>query len=82
MGSSSFVPKSKRAAEPVKAAEEFPTLGDAGKDAKKAPAKGGAAAKKEAEKKKEDEDPCHGKQKEFFIYEMDPMRNVCICSVD
>jgi len=29
--------------------------------------------------KKEPEDPCYGKLKEFFIYEIDPIRNVSIC---
>jgi hypothetical protein len=27
-----------------------------------------------------DEDPCKGKKKEFFIYDLDPVRNVCICT--
>jgi len=29
--------------------------------------------------KKEPEDPTYGKNKEFFIYEYDEPRNVCIC---
>ena len=29
--------------------------------------------------KKEPEDPTYGKDKEFFIYEFDENRNVCIC---
>ena len=37
---------------------------------------------KQATKKKEDEDPCHGKPKEFFIYDFDPVRNVCICKAE
>ena len=27
-------------------------------------------------------DPCFGKPKEFFVYEMDLKRNVCICTAD
>ena len=63
--SSAFVPKSKQAAAP---SNDFPTLG-------------GDVGKQQPKKleKKEPEDPCHGKPKEFFIYEMNPVRNVCIC---
>ena len=31
---------------------------------------------------KEAEDPCFGKEKEFFIYEFDARRNVCICTTE
>lgn len=60
-----FVPKSKQAAAP---STDFPTLG-------------GEVGKQQPKKleKKEPEDPCHGKPKEFFIYEINPVRNVCIC---
>jgi hypothetical protein len=34
--------------------------------------------------KKTDEnaDPCHGKHKEFFIYEYDNRSNICICKAE
>jgi len=38
--------------------------------------------KKEQPGKKEEEDPCYGKEKEFFIYEFDQIRNVCVCTPD
>jgi Elongation factor Tu GTP binding domain len=69
-GSSSFVPKSKQAAQPVASNESFPALG------------GEAPKKTAAPAKKEPEDPCFGKQKEFFIYEYDPASNICICSTE
>lgn len=64
-GSSAFVPKSKQAAAP---SNDFPTLG-------------GDVGKQQPKKleKKEPEDPSHGKPKEFFIYEFNEARNVCIC---
>ncbi len=35
------------------------------------------------EKQKEvDEDPCKGKKKEFFVYDIDPVRGVGICTED
>jgi hypothetical protein len=36
------------------------------------------------EKKKNENagDPCHGKPKEFFIYEYDASKNVAICKVE
>ena len=63
--SGGFVPKSKQAA-----GGEFPALGGGDNKTQAAPAK----------KKDEDEDPCKGKPTEFFIYDLDPNRNVCICT--
>jgi hypothetical protein len=33
-------------------------------------------------KKDENADPCHGKPKEFFIYEYDNRSNFCICKAE
>jgi len=35
----------------------------------------------ESEKKK-DNDPCHGKPKEFFVYDCDPKTNACVCTAE
>lgn len=62
--SSVFVPKKKQAA--MAATTEFPALGDAGATAGGAGNKGG-----QQQQQKQDEDPCRGKPKEFFIYDYD-----------
>ena len=36
--------------------------------------------KKEQPINQEPEDPCFGKEKEFFIYEFDRKKNDCICT--
>ena len=47
------------------------------------PALGAILTAAPAEKKKdENADPCHGKPKEFFIYEYDSRANVCICKAE
>ena len=48
---------------------DYPELGDNSK-------KPGQAQTK----KTEDEDPCKGKNKEFFIYDFDAYQNCCICT--
>ena len=35
-----------------------------------------------ADQPAEVEDPCFGEQKEFFIYELDKKKNVCICRIE
>jgi hypothetical protein len=63
-----FIPKKKQAELGVSGA--FPALG-----ATNTPA--------QPEKKKDENvDPCHGKPKEFFIYELDARANVCICKAE
>ncbi len=49
---------------------DYPALGEEGKVTTSAP------------KKDEDEDPCKGKPKEFFIYDLDQVTNTCIYSFE
>jgi hypothetical protein len=63
-----FIPKKKHAELGVKGA--FPALGAA------------TASTPSQKKKDENADPCHGKPKEFFIYEYDNRSNVCICKAE
>ena len=37
---------------------------------------------KKQSQNEEAEDPCFGKEKEFFIYEFDEKRKVCICTAE
>lgn len=70
--STDFVFKKKTPAVVNTGATEFPALGETGAAE--------AGKKKKAEVKKEPEDPCYGREKEFFIYDFDEVANVCICS--
>jgi hypothetical protein len=63
-GGTVFIPKKKQAELGISGA--FPALGT-------------TTTPGQAEKKKdENADPCHGKPKEFFIYDYDPRSNVCV----
>ena len=63
-----FIPKRKQAELGVSGA--FPALG------------AGTASTPAQKKKDENADPCHGKPKEFFIYDYDARSNVCICKAE
>jgi hypothetical protein len=71
-GSTAFVPGGSKAFVPKsqKPVEEYPAIGTT------------TNSKQPAAKKMEDEDPCRGMQKEFFIYEFNQMANVCICKME
>lgn len=70
-GSSSFKPGSDDfIPKNKKTPADYPALGQTPENAKA------------QTKKPEDEDPCKGKPKEFFIYEHDPENNVCFCSFE
>ena len=69
-GSAAVVPGGRKAFVPKnkKPVEEYPVIGST------------TSSKQPAAKKKEVEDPCFGKQKEFFIYEYNEKKNVCFCT--
>ena len=69
-GSAAVVPGGTKAFVPnnnKKPVEQFPVIGS-------------TASKQPAAKKMEDEDPCRGMPKEFFIYKFNQMSNIPICT--
>ena len=63
-----FIPKKKQAE--MAASGAFPVVGTI------------LASTQPEKKKDENEDPCHGNPKEFFIYDYDLRTNVCKCKAE